>query len=116
MRTILSAVLGLIVMAGVAPLASGPARADCYDVYGCTDTDRFRLQDLLDGPNCQFLWTMRNAIYKERGYCFRTQRGIRAFGNAGCLYDDVEAVPLSAIERANAVTILRAERMKGCPR
>ena len=116
MRKFSAAILSLAMLAGAAPLAATPARADCYDVYGCTDTDRFRLQDLLDGPNCNFLWTMRNAIYKERGYCFRTQRGIRAFGNAGCRYDDVEAVPLSAIERGNVATIQRAERMKACPR
>ena len=42
---------------------SGAALADCYDVFGCSDRNYFRAADLADGPNCDFLYTMRNAIY-----------------------------------------------------
>ena len=30
---------------------------------------------------CQRLWVERNSIYKAAGHCFKTQRGIRYFGN-----------------------------------
>lgn len=93
-----------------------PAQAACYDVFGCTDRNVFRARDLRDGPTCEFLWVMRNTIYQERGYCFRTPRAIAYLGNDGCRYRDLEAVPISRIERANAATIAGVEREMGCPR
>ena len=48
---------------------------------------------------CDELWGERNAVYAEAGYCFRTPRGIKAFGNAGCRFDDIRDVPLSARDR-----------------
>lgn len=65
---------------------------------------------------CDDLWYARNEIYKAQGYCFRTQRGIRAFGNAGCQYDAVEDVPLSANQRRTVAEIVREERARRCPR
>jgi YARHG domain len=62
---------------------------------------------------CDELWGERNAIYKDAGYCFRTERAIRAFGNAGCRYDELADVPLSARQRAD---IQRQERAAGCAR
>jgi len=103
----------LVVVA--APLAVGGARADCYDVFGCSNRDLFRMQDLVNGPNCEFLYTMRNAIYAQHGYCFRTKRGIATFGNANCVSSNPEALGLNRVERANAATILKAERQLGCP-
>ncbi len=66
--------------------------------------------------SCGELWYARNEIYKAGGYCFRTQRGIRSFGNAGCQHDDVEDVPLSANQRRSVAEIQRYERLRGCPR
>ena len=66
--------------------------------------------------SCGDLWYQRNAIYKDAGYCFKTTRAIRAFGNAGCSYDDVADVPLSARQRAEVADIQRTERAYGCPR
>jgi hypothetical protein len=94
--------------------STGAARAECYDVYGCSNRDHFRLQQLLDGPNCEFLYEMRNSIYAAHHYCFHTPRAIATFGNAGCLYRDPNLAPLNAIERDNAAVLLRAEQMKGC--
>lgn len=65
---------------------------------------------------CADLWTARNEIYKAQGYCFRTQRAIAAFGNAGCQYDNVEDVPLSANDRRVIADIVRQERALRCPR
>ncbi|MGD9501977.1 MAG: YARHG domain-containing protein [Methyloceanibacter sp.] len=82
-------------------------------MIGCSDKDRYKISDLMQ-LGCQPLWEVRNWIYKERGYCFRTQKAIEAFGNAGCRYDDVAQVPLSEIERANMKAIKSVEVKKGC--
>jgi hypothetical protein len=63
---------------------------------------------------CSDLWFERNQIYKDNGYCFKTRDAIRAFGNAGCAYDDVEDVPLSARENRRVQQIKREERRSGC--
>lgn len=65
---------------------------------------------------CANLWTARNEIYKAQGYCFRTKRAIAAFGNAGCQYDDVEDLPLSANDHRVIADIVRQERALRCPR
>jgi hypothetical protein len=67
-------------------------------------------------PTCDQLWYSRNAIYKDAGYCFKTSRAIRTFGNAGCQYDDVEEVPLSNRQRQEVNAIQGAERSLRCPR
>ncbi len=64
--------------------------------------------------SCASLWTERNQIYKDAGYCFKTARSIRAFGNAGCRYDDMYDVPLSANQRAEVDAIVERERRQGC--
>lgn len=87
-----------ILVAGLMMLA-GAALAQDYGAMACED-----------------LWYSRNAIYKEAGYCFKTNRAIRAFGNAGCLYDDMGAVPLSQAARRDIADIQYWERRRGCPR
>ena len=64
------------------------ARANCYETIGCSDGQYFKGSDLKQ-LSCQSLWEVRNWIYTEKGYCFKTPKTIAAFGNAGCLYDDV---------------------------
>ncbi|MDB5591264.1 YARHG domain-containing protein [Enterovirga sp.] len=64
--------------------------------------------------SCDELWYARNSVYKEAGYCFKTARAIRAFGNAGCRYDQEGAVPLSRQQRAYIDDIQRQERFQGC--
>jgi len=65
---------------------------------------------------CDELWYSRNAIFKEAGYCFKTTRAIRTFGNAGCQFDEQEDVPLSHRQRQEINEIQRAERAMRCPR
>ncbi len=96
-----------------AGLGATPAKANCYEIYGCTDSSYFDAKQLT-GASCQILWEMRNWIYKENGYCFTTQRAIKVFGNAGCSHDDVASVPLNGYERANVGAIKATEREKGC--
>jgi hypothetical protein len=63
---------------------------------------------------CQNLWVERNSIYKEAGYCFKTARAIRYFGNAGCSYDNERALPLSRSTHARVAQIIAEERANGC--
>jgi YARHG domain len=63
---------------------------------------------------CEALWLQRNAYYKDAGYCFKTPRAIRYFGNAGCMYDEESAVPLSRSLRNRITDISRAERQLAC--
>ena len=65
---------------------------------------------------CDQLWFRRNGIFKQAGYCFKTPRAIRQFGNAGCLYDDENAVPLSSQDRAAIAGFREMERIRNCPR
>jgi len=65
--------------------------------------------------SCEQLWVERNSYYKRNGYCFRTARAIRYFGNGGCYINDQGAVPLSPAERARINQIVRLERAYGCP-
>lgn len=64
--------------------------------------------------SCDSLWYARNEIYKGGGYCFHTSRGIQAFGNAGCQFDDVNEVPLSEQQRRIIADITRQEQRQGC--
>jgi hypothetical protein len=64
--------------------------------------------------SCFELWKERNGIYKQAGYCFKTARAQRYFGNAGCQYDNEAAVPLTSGDRYAIAEIVRVERAKGC--
>eukprot|EP01037_Dinobryon_pediforme_P021526 gene21526-22414_t len=66
------------------------------------------------GYSCQDLWVARNQIYKDAGYCFKTSRAIRTFGNAGCQYDREGDLPLSGKQRNAIDRIVRLERAYGC--
>lgn len=101
-------------LAGALLAVAGAASAECYDVFGCSDQARFKFEDLANGPNCDFLYTMRNQIYAEHQYCFKSARAISTFGNRNCRYADPGQAPLNAIERENAAMILAVERAKGC--
>jgi YARHG domain len=106
----------LVMSAGLSLLlvfAPSRAQANCYELIGCTNSDYFKVAQLKQ-LSCQILWEVRNTIYKERGYCFHTQRGIKFFGNAGCQYDDVALAPLNDAERYNVSAIKKVEARKGC--
>lgn len=68
----------------------------------------------VQAASCGQLWYARNQIYKEAGYCFKTARAIQAFGNGGCQYDNMGAVPLGPGQRAAIADIVRQERYQGC--
>ena len=106
----------LALTAAVAASLATPAVAGCYEGQGCTDSARFSERFLVENAACAILWQIRNQIYHENGYCLRTPRGIRAFGNAGCRHDDINEVRLNQFERMNVATVAKVERIKGCRR
>jgi hypothetical protein len=110
-------VLGLTALAGLSAalvVAPNPARANCHETFGCTNSQYFDPSQPKQA-SCQVLWETRNWIYKENGYCFHTSEAIKVFDNTGCVRDDVAAVPLNGFERANVEAIKQTENSKGCP-
>jgi YARHG domain len=111
---------GFFVRAGLAAgfalaltAASAPAYADCYEGIGCTDSDMYTVDDL-EALSCENLWFVRNRIYDENGYCFKTARAISQFDNSGCWVKNQANVKLSSIERHNVNAIVEAEKANGC--
>ena len=68
----------------------------------------------LEGLSCQNLWHVRNRIYDENGYCFKTARARAAFDNSDCWVHNQSSVKLSTIERHNVNAIVEAESENGC--
>lgn len=63
---------------------------------------------------CFRLWVARNSIFKDNGFCFKTERGISYFGNAGCMYNYEGDIPMSRYDRARIARIQAEEREMGC--
>ena len=63
---------------------------------------------------CHRLWVERNQIYKDYGYCFKTERAIRYFGNRGCRYEYQNDVPISRRDSARINRIQAEERDNDC--
>jgi hypothetical protein len=95
------------------PIFSLPAEAICFDPVGCSNTKRFNSRDLRK-LNCGELWFLRNAILDDHNYCFKTDKGISAFGNDGCAFDDIADLELNGFEQFNIKAISRMEESKGC--
>lgn len=77
--------------------------------------DLLGAQDL-NASSCEQLWYRRNDILKTAGYCFRTPRAVRIFGNAGCRHNSLSDLILSDRDRHAVNSIQQIERVKGCPR
>jgi YARHG domain len=92
---------------------SVPAYANCYELIGCDDSQKFSKAKLRQ-LSCQILWEVRNMIYKQNGYCFTTERAIEAFGNDGCYVHGQGNVKLNHYERYNVKAIKQVEHSKGC--
>ena len=113
MRTLSQALLVLAFSVLASLLFAAPAQAACYEDIGCTDEDVFDEDDLED-LKCSALWELRNVIYFDNGYCFKTKRAINFFGNDECEYDDAEDIEFSKVEQRNINTIVSVEDDKGC--
>lgn len=64
--------------------------------------------------SCGDLWYRRNAIFARNGYCFKTDRALRVFGNENCRYYVEADVPMSQGERRQVEILRDVERQKGC--
>ncbi len=91
------------------------AHAACFEIVGCTGRDRIS-PDALSRFSCQNLAFLRNSIYAENGYCFKSPEYRTVFIRENCLYEQSEDAPLNEVERANVLAILAVEREKGCRR
>ena len=92
------------------------AAAGCFEDLGrtgCTDEETFPVADLRR-LSCQNLWYLRNSIYDDNGFCFKTAAAQAVFDNTGCYVNDVAKVQMNGHERANISRIVRVEKEKGC--
>lgn len=108
----------MLVLAGavlwIAGAADHPARAACFESgIGCTDS-HYISKASLGELSCDALWTVRNTIYHERGYCFRTERAMETFSNDGCTVSNATQLTFNRFERSNIGRIVAVERAKGC--
>jgi hypothetical protein len=103
----------LLYALAISMLLAGTAEAACFEDIGCTDEDEFEPEEL-EELSCGSLWELRNVIYFDHGYCFRTSRAIDFFGNDECEIDDAEDIEFSEIEQHNINAIVEVEDDKGC--
>ena len=88
----------------------------CCATDGGTPTPAEPVARDVSNYDCDQLWLGRNSVFKEAGYCFKTPRAIGVFGNAGCQFDDINAVVLSPENQRFVESMQLAERAKACPR
>jgi hypothetical protein len=90
------------------------AKAVCIngDVF-CSDQHAFSKQ-LLRNLSCDDLWSLRNTIFDEHGYCFPQQLEAGRFNNRDCAVDVFSNLDLNRNERDNVSVILEMERAKLC--
>ncbi len=101
-------------VAAAVSFSAVPARAACFEGgVNCTD-DHHIPRQVLRTLSCDSLWTVRNTIYRENGFCFQTDRAIAVFGNDGCWISDGARVPFNAYEQANISRIRAVEKEKRC--
>lgn len=92
---------------------SASAHDNCYEVIGCPHRDLFNRQDLRQ-LSCQNLWYVRNRIYYDHGYCFKTAAAIREFDNSDCYVRNAARLDLNRREVQNISRIRQVEQRKGC--
>ena len=106
----------------VALLALGPLQSasqaqgvskNCYEDIGCPWQQEAKVAALRK-LSCENLAHVRNRLFHENGYCFRTKATRDMYGNAGCRFPIQAMVPLSRTERASIANVRKVEREKGC--
>lgn len=92
------------------------ASAACFENLGktgCTDLESFPISHLR-GLSCQNLWYVRNSIYDDHGYCFRTAAAKAEFDNSDCYETDAARLRFNKHEQTNINRIVQVEKEKGC--
>ena len=91
-----------------------PARAACFESgVGCPN-DHYIPRSVLSTLSCDALWMVRNSIYDERGFCFKTARALETFSNDDCYVTNASRLKFNTFERTNIDRIVAVERKKGC--
>ena len=93
--------------------ATTPVVAACYEDVGCTN-DHVMSYPALQDLSCEQLWTVRNAIFQENGFCFQTKRALAVFSNDGCTSHVSGDLPLNHFEQTNVSRVIKIERQKAC--
>lgn len=92
------------------------ASATCFENLGqtgCTNRESFSVRDLRT-LSCQNLWYVRNSIYDDHGYCFRTAAAKAEFDNSDCYETDASKLRFNRHEQTNINRIVQVEKEKGC--
>ena len=106
----------MALLAAAALLPVTPVQAvskNCYEDIGCPWQQEAKVAALRK-LSCENLAHVRNRLYHENGYCFRTKATRDMYGNAGCKFPIQAMVPLSRTERASIANVRKVEREKGC--
>lgn len=91
----LTAALGILgTLAASTPVRAGDIQGDAY--------------------SCEELWVLRNQIFKDARYCFKTEKAITYFGNGGCVFTNQDDVPLSKIDEVIIRDAKASEARQGC--
>jgi hypothetical protein len=80
---------------------------------GCPRNETFPLNHIRQ-LSCQNLWLVRNSIYNDRGYCFKTQAAKQEFDNSDCFVTDAGAIKFNEHEWNNITRISKVEKEKSC--
>ncbi len=62
--------------------------------------------------SCSELWFLRNSIYNNHGYCFRSRKAKELFDNSDCTTRTPPA--MGETDQYNADLLGRLEELKGC--
>lgn len=109
MRTVIAVAL----LAGLAGSAQAGGRYEGLGQTGCPDKETFPRSQLRQ-LSCRNLWTVRNGMYNDHGYCFKTKAAAAAFDNSDCYAHDANKIKFNGHERNNIDRIVKIERQKGC--
>ena len=90
------------------------ANAACFEgAVGCTDNAAIPVAALQE-LSCDSLWTVRNMIFDENGYCFKSDKALLSFSNDGCSYTTMASMPLNSYETKNIQLVQAVEKQKAC--
>ena len=84
-----------------------PASAGCH-LIDCVENVYVEPQELTH-QSCETLWILRNSVFKDAKYCFKSARASAWFNNDGCLYSEQDEVPLNDYQRHNVDLIKSVE-------
>jgi hypothetical protein len=108
-----SAFLGVAAVLSLAATGQ-PASAACFESgVGCP-SDHYVPRSVLSTLSCDALWMIRNSIYDELGFCFKTARALETFSNEDCYVTNASRLKFNTFERTNIDRIVAVERKKGC--